>query len=182
MILWKWRKANWRSILSQACRGNTLDSGADLTVLGEDQVDSALNKHYEVRPCPLYKDSLIMYATPPGTSVLDCLWLSGKVVLTSIETGHSSCLCGLAKFYIVGCPSLHWNPNIPGMDNEQFWIQSGMSPLNKFSCQSVNLFTGIWMGSLIKSSWNLYSMRIRKRQSSSSDPFFQPFRTVISVF
>lgn len=143
------------SVQLQACRGNMLDSGADVTVLGEDQVDSAFNKHYEVRPSPLYKDSLIMYATPPGTFILDCRWLSGKALITTIETGCPSCLCDLARFFNVGCSSWHWNPNIPGMDNGQFQIQRGMSPLYKFNSQRVSLLMDIWTGNLIKSSQNL---------------------------
>lgn len=49
----------------QACRGSTLDSGVSLNVM-VDEVDSSQHGVVEVTPCPLYKDFLMMYATPPG--------------------------------------------------------------------------------------------------------------------
>ncbi|XP_052791312.1 caspase-3-like [Mya arenaria] len=54
-----------RLFFMQACRGSTLDSGVDLSVYNEDSTDGCRDKT-EVTPCPLYKDFLIMYATPPG--------------------------------------------------------------------------------------------------------------------
>jgi len=53
------------SLLHQACRGSTLDSGTDLAVLASDEVDGC-HGSLEVTPSPLYTDFLIMYATPPG--------------------------------------------------------------------------------------------------------------------
>lgn len=52
----------------QACRGNMLDPGVQIPILASDETDAGRRPSYEVRPCPLYKDSLIMYATPPGNS------------------------------------------------------------------------------------------------------------------
>jgi len=50
----------------QACRGKCLDGGVDMSVLEGDETDAGRRPSYEVRPSPLYKDGLIMYATPPG--------------------------------------------------------------------------------------------------------------------
>lgn len=54
-----------RLFLIQACRGDELDSGVSLHV-AMDEVDASKPDTYEVVPCPIYKDFLIMYATPPG--------------------------------------------------------------------------------------------------------------------
>lgn len=51
--------------ITQACRGSTLDSGVNLKVM-VDEVDACQAETVEVTPCPLYKDFLVMYATPPG--------------------------------------------------------------------------------------------------------------------
>ncbi|XP_052263175.1 caspase-7-like isoform X2 [Dreissena polymorpha] len=54
-----------RLFFVQACRGSSLDSGVPLPVGDLDMPDGEMPR-VEVSPCPLYKDSLIMYATPPG--------------------------------------------------------------------------------------------------------------------
>ncbi|XP_053393150.1 caspase-3-like [Mercenaria mercenaria] len=49
----------------QACRGDKFDKGVYLQV--EDEVDAKpADDSMEFSPCPIYKDFLIMYATPPG--------------------------------------------------------------------------------------------------------------------
>lgn len=58
-------KGKPRLFFIQACRGNVLDSGVDLPVV-VDEVDAGLEEIVDVTPCPIYKDFLIMYATPPG--------------------------------------------------------------------------------------------------------------------
>lgn len=56
-----------RLFFIQACRGNELDPGVSVNVIDGDELDSKKNEEIiEVTPCPLYKDCLIMYATPPG--------------------------------------------------------------------------------------------------------------------
>lgn len=48
----------------QACRGDTFDKGAFLET--RDEVDAKPENSTEHIPCPIYKDFLVMYATPPG--------------------------------------------------------------------------------------------------------------------
>lgn len=49
----------------QACRGGEFDYGVHMKV-GKDEVDARPENSIEFNPCPIYKDFLIMYATPPG--------------------------------------------------------------------------------------------------------------------
>lgn len=55
-----------RLFFVQACRGGNLDDGAIIAVRGRDEFDAKSIKGIEVQPCPIYKDFLIAYATPPG--------------------------------------------------------------------------------------------------------------------
>ncbi|KAL3876371.1 hypothetical protein ACJMK2_034223 [Sinanodonta woodiana] len=52
-----------RIFLIQACRGTTLDIGVEVSL--RDEADAAVSPPV-ITPTPLYKDFLIMYATPPG--------------------------------------------------------------------------------------------------------------------
>ncbi|KAK3586131.1 hypothetical protein CHS0354_033255 [Potamilus streckersoni] len=52
-----------RIFLIQACRGTTLDPGVEVNL--RDEVDATISSPV-ITPAPLYKDFLIMYATPPG--------------------------------------------------------------------------------------------------------------------
>ncbi|KAL4241051.1 Caspase-3 [Mactra antiquata] len=54
-----------RIFFIQACRGNSLDPGVQINVQ-VDEVDAVCEEIVEVTPCPIYKDCLLMYATPPG--------------------------------------------------------------------------------------------------------------------
>lgn len=55
-------------VVLQACRGSQLDPGQDMEVFQStlDEVDGFPDAKVIVSPAPLFKDCLIMYATPPG--------------------------------------------------------------------------------------------------------------------
>ncbi|XP_025101988.1 caspase-3-like isoform X2 [Pomacea canaliculata] len=57
-----------RLFFIQACRGSQLDPGQDMEVFQStlDEVDGFPDAKVIVSPAPLFKDCLIMYATPPG--------------------------------------------------------------------------------------------------------------------